>query len=373
MRVLYVSKALVVGAYQRKMEELAACPDVELHVAVPPSWRDACGDRHLEIAHLTGYRLWRLPLLFNGFFHLHFYPRLGRLLDIVKPDLLHMDEEPYNLATSHATWLADRRNVPLIFFTWQNLLRHYPPPFAWLEQAVYRRAARAIAGNGDAVDVLSEKGYYGPVSVIPQFGIDPDVFRPAETDASRPFTIGYAGRLVEEKGLLVLFDALAGLSDGWRFVARGSGPLRDALRARADARGISGAVDLLPPLPSTAMPHFYHGIDVLVLPSLTRPNWMEQFGRVLVEAMACGVPVIGSDSGEIPQVIGEAGIVVPEGDVTALCTALQRVMADAGYRRDLARAGRQRAVARFTHTEIARRTWKVYREVLADAGSQAGR
>ena len=65
--------------------------------------------------------------------------------------------------------------------------------------------------------------------------------------------------------------------------------------------------------------------DVLVGPSLTTPRWKEQFGRMLVEAMACGVPVIGSDSGEIPHVIGDAGIVVPEGDRVALCAAIARL------------------------------------------------
>lgn len=364
MRILYLSKALVVGAYQRKMEELAALPEVDLHVAVPPAWRDERGEQPLERAHVTGYQLWEVPLLFNGSFHFHLYPRLGRLLDRVRPDLLHIDEEAYNFATGHAAWLARRRAIPFIFFTWQNLLRDYPLPFSWIERAVYQHASYAIAGNRDATSVLREKGYTGPVAVIPQFGIDPDIFQPAQTCQDRPFTIGYAGRFVEEKGLLVLLDALAA-QPAWRCIMQGSGPLRGRLVTRIHELGMDDRVEIRRPAPSTEMPAFYHSIDALVLPSLTQSNWQEQFGRVLVEAMACGVPVVGSDSGEIPHVIGDAGIVVPEGDDAALHDALFGLLRDPACCTDLANAGRERAVAHFTQAQIARRTWEVYREVLA--------
>ena len=71
-------------------------------------------------------------------------------------------------------------------------------------------------------------------------------------------------------------------------------------------------------MPSTEVPAVLRALDVLVLPSLTTPSWKEQFGRVLQEAMACAIPVVGSDSGEIPHVIGDAGLVTPEGDAAAL-------------------------------------------------------
>jgi glycosyltransferase involved in cell wall biosynthesis len=98
---------------------------------------------------------------------------------------------------------------------------------------------------------------------------------------------------------------------------------------------------------------------------LTRRNWKEQFGRVLVEAMASGVPVIGSDSGAIPGVIGDAGLVVPEGDVAALHGALCRLRDDPHLRRELAQRGRQRALAHFTHQQIAAATVEVYRQMMA--------
>jgi len=103
---------------------------------------------------------------------------------------------------------------------------------------------------------------------------------------------------------------------------------------------------------------------VLVVPSRTRPNWKEQFGRVIVEAMACGVPVIGSSSGAIPDVIGDAGLIVPEGDRAALAGALRGLMSDPDRRRDLAERGRARVLARYTQAQVAAQTVDVYRSML---------
>ena len=178
MRVVMVSKALVVGAYQRKAEELARL-GVQLTVLIPPAWNDRRGRQTAERVHTEGYDLRVIPLRLNGNYHLHHYPTLGRELAALRPDVLHMDEEPYNLATYLALRAAAKLGIASVFFTWQNLHRRYPPPFAQMEQANYRRAGAAIAGNQDAAAVLRGKGYAGPIAVIPQFGVDPYLFAPA--------------------------------------------------------------------------------------------------------------------------------------------------------------------------------------------------
>jgi glycosyltransferase involved in cell wall biosynthesis len=116
-------------------------------------------------------------------------------------------------------------------------------------------------------------------------------------------------------------------------------------------------------VPSTEAPNYYRRMDVLVLPSLTRPNWVEQFGRVLIEAMACGVAVVGSSSGEIPWVVGDAGVIFPEGDAEALRGVLAGLLADGDRRGELARRGRERVLAQFTQAQIAAATAAVYREM----------
>lgn len=369
MKVLLASKALVVGAYQRKLEELARQPDIELTAVVPEGWRDGLRGpvAQLERSHTQGYPLLAAPIRFNGQFHIHYYPSLPRLLDEIRPDVLHMDEEPYNLATWLALRAAEQRGIRSLFFTWQNLNRAYPWPFRHFEQANYRRAGHAIAGNPTAAAVLRAKGYSGPISVIAQFGVDPGLFSPAgekPTNQRQTMVIGYAGRLVPEKGVDILLAACAQLPPGaWSLRILGDGPERAMLEKLASKLGIDEQVEFLGRLPSSQTPHYYRGLDVLVLPSLSRPNWVEQFGRVLTEAMACGVTVVGSNSGEIPWVIGDAGVLFPEGDAAALAGALKWLLQDQEQRRNLAARGRARVLAQFTQAHIAEATAGVYRSL----------
>jgi glycosyltransferase involved in cell wall biosynthesis len=293
------------------------------------------------------------------------WPRLTRLLREIRPDLVHIDEEPYNLATAHGTWAAGRVGARSLLFTWQNLLRRYPPPFRWFERSVFAHSAFGIAGSREALDVLRAKGYCGPGAVIPQFGIDPDMFSPDGAETEGPPVIGLVSRLVEEKGVMVLLAALAGLPGEWRLHVIGSGPLEAEARRRAEQLGLDGRITWERGVASTRVPDRLRSFTVLVQPSLTRRHWKEQFGRALAEAMACGVPVIGSDSAEIPNVIGDAGLVVPEGDPVALRTAIARVVADPELRHALADKGRTRALERYTHARIAEQTVDVYRSALA--------
>lgn len=361
-----LSKACIVGAYQRKLEEIAAEPDVELVVAVPPYWKDERGITPLERAHTHGYRLEVLPLALNGQFHLHFYPTLGRLLREVRPDVVHIDEEPYNLATFHANRLARRRGARTLWFSWQNLLRRYPWPFSWLERYNLTHSDHAIVGSQTAAQVWRQKGYVGPLAVIPQFGVDPELFAPPATPRpAAPLQIAYVGRLVPEKGVDLLLEALAGLDGAWRLTVLGGGPEAARLQALARARGLAERVTFQALIPSVEMPHFYQRMDVLALPSRAQPNWTEQFGRVLVEGMACGVSVVGAETGEIPYVIGEAGLTFPEDDVSTLRALLARLAADPVLRRELGARGRARVLAHFTQRQIAAETVAVYREMLA--------
>jgi glycosyltransferase involved in cell wall biosynthesis len=364
VRVLMLSKACIVGIYQRKLEYIAA-EGVELLVAVPPFWKDERGETHLERAFTDGYTLHATPIHLNGNFHLHHYPALPGLIRAFQPHIVHIDEEPYNLATWHALAHAQRCGAKTLFFTWQNIHRQYPPPFVWGERWTMRQADYALAGTDSAANVYREKGYTGPIAVIPQFGVDAAIFQPTAARPERPFTVGYVGRLVPEKGLDSLLRALGGLNGAWQARFVGGGPHRPPMHALADELGIAERLTFISQIPSVQMPAQYHEMDVLVLPSLTRPNWKEQFGRVLIEAMASGVPVIGSDSGAIPGVVGDAGLIVPEGDTAALTDALQQVRDDNDLCWQLREAGRHRALDHYTHQQVAAQTVAVYRQMIA--------
>ncbi len=366
MRILMMSKACVVGTYQRKLEEMARLPGVELTLVVPPSWRDPSGELCLEHAHVEGYRMRVEPIRFNGNFHLYYFPTLAHCIHDVRPDIVHIDEEPYNLAAWHALWLARRAGARSLFFSWQNIRRRYPPPFSRGERWVLSTVDYAIAGTESVAEIWRAKGYRGPMAVIPQFGIDPAIFFPANgRPTNHEFVIGYVGRLVPEKGVDLLIRALAQVSGRWRLEVIGQGPERESLERLVHRLNLAGQISFRGQVPSTRMPDFYRGLNVLVVPSRTRPNWKEQFGRVIVEAMACGVPVIGSGSGFIPDIIGQNGLLFPEGDIDALAAQLRRIMDDANLRRQLAATGRALALERFTHGQIAAQTVAVYRAMLS--------
>ncbi len=366
MRVLMLSKACIVGIYQRKLEEIARHPDITLRVLVPPSWKDERGETKLERAFTDGYELTVTPLRLNGNFHLHYYPEFAKQLHEFQPDIVHIDEEPYNLATWLALRATRRTKAKTLFFSWQNIIRRYPPPFTWMEQTALRAVDYALVGTDSSAEVWRAKGYQGKLAVIPQFGVDPELFAPVERPVHHnPFVIGFAGRLVPEKGVDLLLNALATLTDlEWRLKIIGGGPERNRLEQQAARLNIANRVEFVGLVPSIEMPAHLQQLDALVIPSRTLPNWKEQYGRVIIEAMASEVAVIGSDSAAIPDVVGNAGLIFPENNVEELAYHLRRLMEDRDFRSTLGKQGRQRILENFTQAQIAAQTVAVYRAML---------
>jgi len=375
-----LSKALVVGAYQKKAEEIARFEDIDLTVVAPPVW----GDTPLEQAHTQGYNLVVSDIAFNGNFHLHYYPNLKQIVAQTQPDIIHIDEEPYNLATFQAMKLARKSGAKTLVFTWQNLKRRYPPPFSWMEKYVLRHTDALLVGNAGAAEVWPAKGYSGLMRQIPQFGVDPNIFyrhqrvkrvskpgvvlrRSARRPSQPTLSIGYVGRLVPEKGVDLLLEAAANLKGPWEMKILGSGPDRSRLEKMAQWLGLgNNRISFDQQIPSTHMPNYLSGLDALVLPSLAQSNWKEQFGRVLIEAMACEVVTVGARSGAIPEVIGEAGLLFDEGNANDLAAQLQRLLDDVPLRQNLRQAGRQRVLDNYTHAAIARHTIEVYKQIMDD-------
>ena len=366
MKVLIVSKALTAATYHRKLELIAAEPDIDLVAIVPETWIEPnVGEYPLEVRHGTNYQVHVLKLAHNGHHHTFWWRGLGSIIKRERPDVLHVDEEAFNFATFQAMWHGKRSGAKMCFYNWADVSRTYPPPFRQFEQFAFRNASHAIAGNHLAAQLIRDHGYTGDLSVIPQFGVDETLFTPAADPLpTRPFIVGFFGRLMRAKGVLDLLDALERLPNDVHCRLIGSGDLSDEVERRINQPPLHGRVTLEPLIKSSAMPDAMRGLHAYVLPSRTTPNWKEQFGRVLIEAMACNIPVIGSNSGEIPHVIGEAGIVFPEGDVAALADAIKRLYDDEQFRRELAQRGRERALAKFTQQSIADQHVAVYRSIV---------
>jgi glycosyltransferase involved in cell wall biosynthesis/GT2 family glycosyltransferase len=260
-------------------------------------------------------------------------------------DVLDVHEEPFALATAEVLllrWLR-RNHAPVVLYTAQNLQKRYPPPFRWLERYALRHASGISACNAEAAAIAERKGFAGRARVIP-LGVDLDRYaaRPEPSAPRGAVVAGFVGRLVPEKGLQTLLDA-AEREPRLSVRIAGAGPMAADLQAAIGARGLTDRVHLLGAIDPDSVPAFYSTLDVLAVPSIPRAGWTEQFGRVAVEAMAAGVPVVSSDAGALPDVVGGAGLIVPAGDPAALASAL--IEAATTRAPELRAAGLHRAAA----------------------------
>lgn len=364
MRVLRVSHSAAVDQWRGRERALTA---LGVDVRLLSARRSFEGAGVIELVRredeaVTGVRtLGRHPALFL------YDPRpiwraLGEPVDVID-----IHEEPFALATAEVLLLRRLRGngAPVVLYTAQNILKRYPVPFRWLERWALKSASGVSACNTDAVEIVAAKGFAGRARVVP-LGIDPHDFRPRSdprTHAEDTSVVGFIGRLVPEKGVRVLLEAL-GYDQGLRARFAGTGPLAATLLETATELDVHDRVELVGAVAPEHAADFYSSLDVLAVPSLSTPRWTEQFGRVAVEAMACGVPVVASDAGALPDVVAGAGIVVPEGDAGALATALR---AAAGPRRDELRAAGLLRVEECTWNAVARDYLALYRSVLHEA------
>ncbi len=137
------------------------------------------------------------------------------------------------------------------------------------------------------------------------------------------------------------------------------------LRQQAAWSDLRGRILILPGKPLQDLPVVMNALDVMVLPSRTVPTWKEQFGRVIIEANACGVPVIGSNSGAIPEVVQDAGIVYTEGCVPKLTKALEEMHKNKQLRRQMGKAGLRQVHDMYTWQRVAEKMAEIYRQVAA--------
>ena len=318
---------------------------------------------HLEPAPGEACRVEAVRVYLSQKVHVMAYGRRTRQLVSAGWDLVHCWEEPYVFSGFQiARWTPPR--TPFVFWTAQNIVKRYPPPFAWFERYCLRRAAGWLACGATTVEAMTARGYAAkPHRVLP-LGVDTNVFRPDAAAgvavrqalgwaADGPPVVGFLGRFVAEKGVRVLTQALDALASPWRALFVGGGPLEGELRVWSAGHG--DRVRVVTGVPHRQVPAHLNAMDVLAAPSQTLPAWKEQLGRMLIEAFACGVPVVGSDSGEIPQVVADAGRVVGESDVPAWTGALGELIENPAARVALATAGRARAEREYAWPVIARR------------------
>jgi L-malate glycosyltransferase len=296
-------------------------------------WRDDYG-RTVEAERAPDLEgeLVALPVGMNGNIPLHYFKRrLGHLVREFEPDCVYIYHEPYAVMTWQVLHAAKAvTTAPVGIRSSQNILKHYPFPFRRMEREVYSRSDFAVTVSENVADVMRAKGYAKPIYVIPM-PVDVEVFKPAERRAlAGPLRIGFVGRLVPEKGIDTALWALSKLkAETATLTVVGDGPQRIELANLAKRLSVEEMVTWQGSLSREATAVAYRELDVIVVPSRATARWAEQFGRVVIEAAASGVPSIVTRSGELPHLVEKIGIgwTVAENDAGAMADTL-RYLAD---------------------------------------------
>ncbi|MCC6890951.1 MAG: glycosyltransferase [Hyphomicrobiales bacterium] len=366
LRIVSIAHTCVSRAAGRlRYHPLAARTDLEVHLVAPARWYQFGRSEEADPPNDPGIALHILPIwLARGgplSWYLHVYPGLRRLMRQVRPQVIHLWEEPWSLVALHASRM--KGDAALVLEVDQNILKRLPPPFEAIRKSVLRRTDHVLARSADAAAVVRARGYRGPIDYI-GYGVDQDTFRPASAALSPASTtiaattptlqLGYVGRLVADKGLDDALDAIARARAAVRLAIMGEGPHAPALRARVRQLGLDNKVTFQGWGAPADVAQFMQRVDAIILLTRATRVTREQFGRVIIEAQSCGVPVIGAATGAIADVIGAGGWVVPERDPQALAALFDRIAGDPAERHRRGRAGLTNVARRFTYAAVAR-------------------
>jgi glycosyltransferase involved in cell wall biosynthesis len=368
LRVLRVYHAGRDSSHRARERALAAS-GAEVTLVVPTAWEPG----GLELEAEPAVRVIELEVSRSEDVNRHRYKdgaALRRVIEQAQPELLDIHEEPFSIAARQ--WLrAAPPGLPAVLYTAQNIDKRFPPPFSKYERSALARASGLYPCSHQAASVVRGKGFRGLIDVIP-LGFDPSLFRVGQQSLTDPeLVLGLFGRLVREKGVRDAVFVLERLNSvrPARLVLVGSGPESShALRLATDL-GLDGRVELHEWAPSGKVAEHYRRCHLVLVPSTATVTWAEQFGRVIVEAQACGAVVVGYASGSIPEVGGEAAVLVPEGRVDQLADAVVEVTTDEAAwarRRTLS----EELAATRTWRSVAARQLDLYQRVLANPADE---
>jgi len=373
-RLLTIGHSYVVAGNRRLAHEMAVQGRGHWDVTAVAPERLGADLREVRLEPITGEACAVHPVSvrLGGWPHLRYYDRRLRAALDGRWDLVHIWEEPYVAACAQVASAAPAgaRVVPATF---QNIVKRYPPPLGFFERRVMSRAAAWIAFGETVLEAQRSKTCYAarPSRVISP-GVDVCRFRPdAEARAAVRSrlgwndtvpVVGFLGRFVPEKGLATMTRALDRAREPWRALFVGGGPMAGELAAFGSGR--PDRVRVLTDVVHDDVPAHLNAMDLLCAPSETTSQWREQFGRMLIEAMACGVPVLASRSGEIPHVVDDAGVLVEERDAQQWSDAIDRLLANPELRRELAARGLARVHEQFAWPVVARAHLAFFEELL---------
>jgi glycosyltransferase involved in cell wall biosynthesis len=365
-RILIASHTYVEPTTRGKLRALAG-RGLELTVAVPQRWREPALDLVRETAWERQQAMEIFPIAMRHLgdpAQVRFAARaLAALVRDKRPEIMQIEAEPETALARQLVRLAARLRVPAILVTAANVDRSRSWRLRWRRRRLLRRLAGVLAASHGAGALVRRDAATVPIAVVPPQGA---AVPPAPIhEPHEGLAIGFVGRLVPHRGLDTLLASLAQQRHAaWRLIVAGEGPDRERLEHLASELRLAARIRWMGALPPAEIARLWPVLDLLVVPSRPVPGWNEPTGVTLLEAMAHEVAVVASNTGVLPELIGEAGLVTPPGDADALAEALGRML-DPDTRVALARAARARILETASDEAIAERTMTFWTDVLS--------
>lgn len=378
IKVLYIDHAATYPEEQKRYQTLAQQEDLEIVLIRPSQWTDKSRTESFENREQeNSFRIVHASVCFKGYQHRSFFiNKIGQIVKEFQPDIIHLFEEANTIFSLQACIIKRLfcRTAKLVFDNFQNILFDHPDFrfhyfYDFIEALVFKEAVCATVRYHGSRDFLLHKKFNKPIYELP-WGTDTTRFKRVESTRIKgmcglgDFSIGYIGRLEEEKGILLLIEALSKLKRNIKLIVIGTGNSeKKMIQLMKDLRLTRNVINL-GYIPHTELPKYYSAFDCIVVPTITMGRCKEQFGRVIIEAMACETPVIGSTSGAIPSVISDAGLIFQENDPDDLSAKIELLIANNQLRTRLARLGRERVLRNYTWETFSDKCLEIYKEIL---------
>lgn len=370
MQILIVSHSYIVEENRKNITRLSAYNDV---VAAIPSW---VHDRVLGrlVSHRgDGIKIFKRIALPRVQFLLGTFD-LG--MSKLPPDIIHIEYDPW-APIFWQTYLYKAifaRKARVVCTVKKNTFRKLPKPMIFIKKSVsqffIRRVDHFFAVNHGVREIY--KTHFNvrdnKITLLQHLGVDMGVFKPSNisrVSADNAKTIiGYCGRLDAHKGVEDLIEAMSQLvASGKKVTLRllGNGTLKTELQNLN-----YDWIEFVASVPHHEVPDFMQSLDVFVMPARITPDHEEHDGHALMEAMACGVACIGTNSGVILELLsGEAGCIVTQRDIDALSGAIDNLADDKILRKQFADNARLKAIREFSVEAIAKKKIEIYKKVLS--------
>lgn len=371
MRILVFGHMYTESIHREKFQYISRLEEFDVTVIAPALWRHILGNYEFKSATREEvFKVITCKISFSGNYFWFFYHNVSRLLKEYRPDIIEIDQEPASLACYSIIKKVKRflSSAKIVVWTSEDTVKKWKFPLSYYERYTLLNIDHIIACNFSVERLLREKGYKNKISIFQFLGTSPEIFKKKdvpelkkELNLENKFIVGYVGRLSKGKGLETLLKSFSSLDEGSSLLIVGKGEMLKDLQYLAQQLNISQRVCFAGVVAHEAVPDYINCMDVLALPSEGSGNWQEKFGYVLVQAMLCEVPVIGSRHGGIPDVVADGGLLFEPGNIEELAKKIEMLRNDDNLRRLYIARGKNRALENYTVERVAEKLVKLYR------------